>query len=981
MIKPNRRRARSGLWLRLIGSTGLFVALLGLIPLATTMDVGDGAAWRAALRRFFGEMPGFGFTQRFQALGMAMIVLGCGLFVASLAILATKGLRTIAGRRNAAATNAFVQVALVLALVIGVNVYSFRHYVRRDWTRDRQFTLPSAIAAELAQLHGPTTIVVYQRHKTFGRLSEKPDAYDYAAERKVVEKVQDLVEQFRELGPQFRVEVLDIESDGYEDKLEDLTRNAPALRAAIDSAPENSILFATRRTIGKSSDGKPDIRESVQRLSFNEFFQLDKTDSLGKAVVVLFQKRSPRSDAESLTALEQRVHKAANIDSVDGPDIKLIPLRSDDADFARLRDSAVADAEILKPVLDELAKNKSAENTVLVAKDGQVSQWSFAAFAALPESAIRALVRPRGNLVLAPQGVGPFARKVLAVEERRPRIAFAVIHEWLTTDGIEEFTLAGAKKALITQGFDVVDVVLKKKWGEGPEPEPAAYTLEESKYERLIDDLADVDANLDTMAAGVRQITAAIEFFRTAPLEELTRRYRSQLGGRSFTDELRQKQIAALAADLQTMEYVIKQNNEARKQYEDEKTALAEQERVVEERRMTDLKGKLGKLLNECDLLIVPRLTLRDVISGYAIPPRLYRLDDVQTAAIKDFMIAGKPVLACFGPVNEPPERRGARPATTDDPLENLLAQFGIVFGKQTVLFGADSKALAERRSNPLATGSGVKTPPLRFDAPPSTGWLSTGDLFGQNRKDSPHPIAASMEVTRRNVGLKRKLELDARHPRPIYFVPVRPDDILNPRIVRAEFLFSDPDGWNEDQPFPTQQKSPRFEPPKADDRTRGTRDERRRGAFPVGVALETTVPAEWTEPWTGALRAANMVATGAAQLDPAGMVVAASLVPADWFARSGFHPTPVRVAAVGHGGWFVGPELSPAREALLTTTCNWLLQRDDRLPQTSATPWQFPRVRMSERSQLLWSLGAMLALPGFCVYLGRLVLLQRRYR
>lgn len=981
MIKPNRRRARSALWLRLIGSTGLFIALLGLIPLATTMELGDAAAWRNALGRFFSELPGLGFTHRFQALGMAMVVLGGGTFVVTTLLQALKGLRTVAGRRNAAATNAFVQIGLLLALVIGVNVYSFRHYVRQDWTRDRQFTLPPPIAAELAQLHGPTTIVVYQRHKTFGRLSEKPDAYDYAAERKVVEKVQDLVEQFRELGPQFRVEVLDIESDGYEDKLEELTHSAPALRAAIESAPENSILFATRRMAGTLADGKPDIRESVQRLSFNEFFQLDKSDSLGKAVVVLFQKRSPRSDDESLTALERRVRKAANLDSADGPDIKLIALRPDDADFDRLRGAAVADAEGLRPILDDLSKNKSAENTVLVAKDGQIAQWSFAAFAALPESTLRTVIRPRGNLVLAPQGAGPFARKVLAVEERRPRIAFAVIHEWLTTDGIEEFTLAGAKKALTTQGFDVIDLVLKKKWGEGPEPEAAAYTLEESKYERLIDDLADVDANLEQLSSASRQLTAGLDYFRSSPLEELTRRYRSQLGGRTFTEDLRQKQISALAADQQTIEYLIKQNTEARKQYENEKTALAEQERVVEERRMKDLKGKLGKLLSECDLLVVPRMTLRDVISGYAIPPRLHRLDDVQTAAIRDFMVAGKPVLACFGPNNEPPERRGARPASSDDPLENLLTQLGIVFGKQTVLFGADSKALAERRSNPLATGSSVKTPPLRFDAPPSTAWLSTGDLFGLDRKDSPHPIAASMEVTRRNVGLKRKLELDARHPRPIYFVPVRPDDILNPRIVRAEFLFSDPDGWNEDQPFPTQQKTPRFEPPKADDPTRGTRDERRRGAFPVGVALETTVPAEWIEPQTGALKAANIVAAGAAQLDPAGTILTASLVPADWFARPGFRSPPVRVAAVGHGGWFIGPEMSPAREALLTTTCNWLLQRDDRLPRASATPWQFPRVHLSERAQLLWSLGALLALPGFFVYLGRLVLLQRRYR
>ena len=39
----------------------------------------------------------------------------------------------------------------------------------------------------------------------------------------------------------------------------------------------------------------------------------------------------------------------------------------------------------------------------------------------------------RGNLVLLPQGVENFARRVLAVQERRPKVAVCVVHEWLST--------------------------------------------------------------------------------------------------------------------------------------------------------------------------------------------------------------------------------------------------------------------------------------------------------------------------------------------------------------------------------------------------------------------------------------------------------------------------------------------------------------------------------------------------------------------
>src|SRR5262249_10843597 len=52
---------------------------------------------------------------------------------------------------------------------------------------------------------------------------------------------------------------------GFSDKLSQVTQGAPALRKAIDAAPENTIFFY--------SGGK------VQHLSFNEFYQLDKVAS------------------------------------------------------------------------------------------------------------------------------------------------------------------------------------------------------------------------------------------------------------------------------------------------------------------------------------------------------------------------------------------------------------------------------------------------------------------------------------------------------------------------------------------------------------------------------------------------------------------------------------------------------------------------------------------------------------------------------
>src|SRR5262249_50835630 len=223
--KPGRGRARVGLLLRLLGATGLFIALLGLLPLSTAFDLRSLDAWKSAVTEFWAELQNKQFGEPlFRSIGLAMVLGGGAVFLVVLVLRALSGLSLIAGRRNVAATNAVLQAALVIALLVGVNYWAFLHYHRYDLTRSKQFTLPPQLAARLADLRDPTTIVVYQRHKTFGRLSEKPDNYDYAAERKVVEKVQDLVDLFREFGPQFRVELLDVEEEGYEQKLARVTQ-------------------------------------------------------------------------------------------------------------------------------------------------------------------------------------------------------------------------------------------------------------------------------------------------------------------------------------------------------------------------------------------------------------------------------------------------------------------------------------------------------------------------------------------------------------------------------------------------------------------------------------------------------------------------------------------------------------------------------------------------------------------------------------
>jgi hypothetical protein len=715
---------------------------------------------------------------------------------------------TMLGRRGAFGFNATLQTLLAVALIAGVNWFSFQHYARFDWTRAHQFTLPVDIQNQLKSLKDPTTIVVYQRHKTAGQINDKPDAFDYAAERKVVEKVHDIIDQFREFGPQFKVSVLDVEEEGYNAKLEKLARENKGLQAAIDNASENCIFFCAN--------------DRVQQLSFSDYYFLNKNES---------QKEK--------------------------------------------------------------------------------------------------------NLVLLDQGVEPFARRVLNVDEKKPRVGLLVIHEFLTTMGPEEFGLAGLKKTLTAQGFEVEDVILKK-WSEIAPPEPAAYSYDESKLDRIEEHLAEVEGDLKGLRDELRDMGEVQKLWRTAKLEDLTKAYSKQLGGRKVDEAMRARQLAFFDQQAAVMKLLETQAAEERKETLTDR-ALINVDFATEQRRMTDVKAKLSRILASCDLVIIPRMTIRNVIIGDRIPNAVYKLDKAQTEAIKSYLAAGKPLLACLGPSSEHPSDQMREmqmgPAGSDE-LESFLAEAGIKLNKQTILHNAESKSFAERRTGLLVSGAAVEIPPVEFEH-----LTSKSSPLSKNAevKLPPNPIRASMDITANSLG--RKLDIKVPDPRPVYFEsPTGQKPAFEP-----EFMITSAATWNDDQPFPTQKRTPRFEPPKGEDPAKGTFDEKRRGPFPIAVAVEVPVPAAWQD-------------------------------------SKDSKPEKVRLAVIGSGGIFVGQTLSPAREQLLLDTCNWLLGRDDLLP-TSKAVWKYPRVVMAEKDESLWRWAGWLVPPGLLAYAGLVVLLIRRLR
>ncbi|HEV3146773.1 MAG TPA: hypothetical protein VGZ47_23000, partial [Gemmataceae bacterium] len=143
--------------LRLLGVVGLFAAGLGGLGLL-------------AMPREEYHGPAF-------STWLAVTISGGAVALVVLVVEMATGMRQAAGRRSAAGSMVLLQVALATALLVGVNVFSVFHYQRWDTTREKEFSRTktgkagSDLAAQLQNLRGETTVIIYQRHKTFGRFS------------------------------------------------------------------------------------------------------------------------------------------------------------------------------------------------------------------------------------------------------------------------------------------------------------------------------------------------------------------------------------------------------------------------------------------------------------------------------------------------------------------------------------------------------------------------------------------------------------------------------------------------------------------------------------------------------------------------------------------------------------------------------------------------------------------------------------------
>ncbi|MBX9679539.1 MAG: hypothetical protein K2X38_12305 [Gemmataceae bacterium] len=777
-------------------------------------------------------------------LGKWLAILGaCAFAILLIADLPVLG-EYLSQRRGTAGAGGMLQILLALILLIGLNVFAFNHYRRFDWTWDKAFTLSPEITAQLANLRSDnssssdavTDIVVLQRGVYFGLRGEnKPDTYDAAAGKKIVEKVNDLAEIFQDLGPRFRVQVLDYKDRKFKKRMKDLRESNKDLYDAMQNAPEDSIFF--------HAGGK------IQRLAFHDVYQIDKQAS-----------------------------------------------------------------------------------------------------------------EEQNNLVLNFQGVGPFARRILNIEEKKPRLAAAVVHPVLTLANPEHpmLTMHGAKKVLDSYGYDTRDILLRKMEDGDLSEDPAALTYDEQRFEQIEEELPLIEAGIKENEARHKELTAGQKRWKKENMAELQKMYiyvmlpNGQQGVIPRTEleklESRKIQFKSIPVDdediaiktrfyereLEVGQALLEQDRKTRDTLLKERANLNVDE-LAEKRRISDVEAKMKRMTADVDLLIVPRFTFLNIPRRQIIDNRVHKLDETQLRAIKAFMKQGKPVLFMLGPVNQQGEP-GERPDGESDPLEKMLAELGVYLPKQTILYNAETKEFNERKVGVLFSDREVEPPPVLLQWEPGTGQVV------KSKKDfEKNPIRESLWVTSRASGKDRSMELRIRHPRPVYALLNTPEkDGVKIIDESAVFLMSSPESWNEDHPFISKKGVPRYSPPAEGDPKRGGLEEERRGPFPIAIAMERSVEA--------------------------------------WFPGEKNLPK-ARFAVIGHGGVFVGPTLPPMNEKLLLDTTNWLLGRDDLLAHVDPQPWSYPRADLSPAGAIAWKGFGAVILPAFFLFLGATVLMLRYVR
>jgi ABC-type uncharacterized transport system involved in gliding motility auxiliary subunit len=128
--------------------------------------------------------------------------------------------RSFSGREARYGSLAFASIAVVLAILVGINYLANRRNKRWDLTAGGQFTLSDQTRKILQGLDKPVTVRVFDRTEGFERFRQRLDEYRYVSDRISVEYID--VDRRPALANQYKVQMLGtvvLEYDGRTERV------------------------------------------------------------------------------------------------------------------------------------------------------------------------------------------------------------------------------------------------------------------------------------------------------------------------------------------------------------------------------------------------------------------------------------------------------------------------------------------------------------------------------------------------------------------------------------------------------------------------------------------------------------------------------------------------------------------------------------------------------------------------------------------
>ena len=129
--------------------------------------------------------------------------------------------RSFSGREARYGSLAFASIAVVLAILVGINYLAARRNKRWDLTAGGQFTLSEQTKKVLSELERPVAIRVFDRAEGFERFRERLDEYKYVSDKVSIEYID--VERQPRLASQYDVQQLGTVAFEYDGRVERVT--------------------------------------------------------------------------------------------------------------------------------------------------------------------------------------------------------------------------------------------------------------------------------------------------------------------------------------------------------------------------------------------------------------------------------------------------------------------------------------------------------------------------------------------------------------------------------------------------------------------------------------------------------------------------------------------------------------------------------------------------------------------------------------